>query len=115
MAVYAAGKGAINAFTQNIALQYAGRGVRANCVLPGYIDTPFIYQQVKGRPSYAYKGFKSAAEYRAARGKPIPMGHMGSGWDVAYASLFLASDEAAYITGTTLVVDGGVTATCPGV
>ena len=115
MAVYAAGKGAINAFTQNIALQYAGKGVRANCVLPGYIDTPFIYQEVKGRPSYAYKGFKTADEYRAARGKPIPMGHMGTGWDVAFASLFLASDEAAYITGTMLVVDGGVTATCPGV
>lgn len=115
MAVYAAGKGAVNAFTQNIALQYASKRVRANCVLPGYIDTPFIYQKVKGKPSYAYKGFKSAEEYAAARGKPIPMGHMGSAWDVARAALFLASDEASYITGTTLVVDGGVTATCPGV
>ena len=115
MAVYAAGKAALNGFTQNIALQYASKRVRANCVLPGYIDTPFIYQNVKGKPSYAYKGFKTADEYRLSRGKPIPMGRMGSGWDVAYASLFLASDEAAYITGTTLVVDGGVTATCPGV
>ena len=115
MAVYAAGKGALNSFTQNIALHYAGRGIRANCVCPGYINTPFIYQKVKGKPSYAYKGFKTAEEYAAARGKPIPMGRMGSAWDVAYASLFLASDEAAYITGTTLVVDGGVTATCPGV
>ncbi len=115
MAVYAAGKAALNGFTQNIAVHYASKHVRANCVLPGYIDTPFIYQNVKGKPSYAYKGFETAEEYRASRGKPIPMGHMGSGWDVAYASLFLASDEAAYITGTTLVVDGGVTATCPGV
>ena len=114
-AVYAAGKGGLNAFTQNIALQYAGRGVRANCVLPGYIDTPFINRQVKGKPNYEYKGFKSAAEYAKARNKMIPIGRMGTGWDVAYAALFLASDEAAYITGTTLVVDGGVTATCPGV
>ena len=114
-AVYAAGKGGLNAFTQNIALQYAGKGVRANCVLPGYIDTPFINRPVKGRPNYEYKGFKSAAEYASARSRVIPMQRMGTGWDVAYASLFLASDEAAYITGTTLVVDGGVTATCPGV
>ena len=99
MAVYAAGKAAVNGFTQNIALQYAGKGVRANCVLPGYIDTPFIYQTVKGKPSYAYKGFKSAEEYRASRGKVIPAGRMGSAWDVAYAALFLAS----------------VTSTCPGV
>ena len=114
-AVYAAGKGGLNAFTQNIALQYAARGVRANCVLPGYIDTPFINRQVKGRPNYTYKGFKSAEEYATARNATIPMRRMGTGWDVAYASLFLASDEAAYITGTTVVVDGGVTATCPGV
>ena len=114
-AVYSTGKGAMNAFTQNIALHYAAKNVRANCVLPGYIDTPFIQRPIKGKPSYEIKGFKSADEYRAARDKVIPAGRMGTGWDVAYASLFLASDEAAYITGTTLVVDGGVTATCPGV
>ncbi len=115
MAVYAAGKAGLIGFTQNIALSYAKEGIRANCVLPGYIDTPFISRPVKGQPSYAAKGFKNAEEYGAARNKIIPMGRMGTGWDVAYASLFLASDDAAYITGTTLVVDGGVTATCPGV
>ncbi len=115
MAVYAAGKAGLIGFTQNIALSYAREGIRANCVLPGYIDTPFISRPVKGQPSYAAKGFTSAVEYGAARNKVIPMGRMGTGWDVAYASLFLASDEAAYVTGTTLVVDGGVTATCPGV
>ena len=114
-AVYSAGKSGLNAFTQNIALQYAGKGVRANCVLPGYIATPFINRPIKGRPNYEYKGFKSAEEYAKARNAAIPMRRMGTGWDVAYASLFLASDEAAYITGTTVVVDGGVTATCPGV
>lgn len=114
-AVYSAGKAGLNGLTQNIALHYAGKGIRANCVLPGYIDTPFINRLVGGKPNFARKGFASAAEYGAARDKSIPMGRMGTGWDVAYASLFLASDEAAYITGTTLVVDGGVTATCPGV
>jgi NAD(P)-dependent dehydrogenase (short-subunit alcohol dehydrogenase family) len=114
-AVYSAGKAALNGFTQNIALDYASRGVRANCVLPGYIDTPFIRRPIGGEAAYLRKGFKSAAEYSAARDKVIPMGRMGTGWDVAYAALFLASDDAAYITGTTLVVDGGVTATCPGV
>ncbi len=114
-AVYSAGKAGLNRFTQNIAVHYAGKGIRANCVLPGYIDTPFIRRPIGGQLSYVRKGFKSAEEYAAARDKLIPMGRMGTGWDVAYASLFLASDEAAYITGTTLVVDGGVTATCPGV
>ncbi len=114
-AVYSAGKAGLNALTQNIALTYAGRGIRANCVLPGYIDTPFIRRTIGGQPNYERKGFKTAEEYSAARDRSIPMGRMGSGWDVAYAALFLASDEAAYITGTTLVVDGGVTATCPGV
>ncbi len=114
-AVYSTGKGALTSLTQNIALHYAGQGIRANCVLPGYIDTPFINRPIKGKPSYTYKGFATAEDYAKARNNIIPMGRMGTGWDVAYASLFLASDEAAYITGTTLVVDGGVTATCPGV
>jgi NAD(P)-dependent dehydrogenase (short-subunit alcohol dehydrogenase family) len=114
-AVYSATKGAMIEFTRNIAIEHAGSGVRANCVLPGYIDTPFILRLVEGRPSYTYKGYSSAEEYRAARAAVIPSGRMGTGFDVAYAALFLASDEASHITGTHLVVDGGVTATCPGV
>lgn len=114
-AVYSAGKAGLNGLTQNIALEYASRGVRANCVLPGYIDTPFIRRNIGGVPAYERKGFKTAAAYAKARDDAIPMRRMGTGWDVAYAALFLASDEAGYITGTTLVVDGGVTATCPGV
>ena len=114
-AVYSATKGAMIQFTQNIAIHHARAGVRANCVLPGYIDTPFIRRIVDGRPSYTYKGFKTAEEYCAARDAIVPSGRMGTGFDVAYAALFLASDEASHITGTTLVVDGGVTATCPGV
>ncbi len=115
MTTYAAGKGALNELTRNIALQYADRNVRANCVLPGYIDTPFIRREVAGRPSYTYKGFETAEEYAAARHAIVPLGRMGTAWDVAYAALYLASDEASYVTGQTLVVDGGVTSTCPGV
>ena len=114
-AVYSATKGAMVEFTRNIAIQHAGDGVRANCVLPGYIDTPFIRRLVDGRPSYSYKGFETAEAYCAARDAVVPLGRMGTGFDVAQASLFLASDDASYITGTELVVDGGVTATCPGV
>lgn len=114
MTTYSAAKGALNQLTRNIALQYAPLGVRANCVLPGYIDTPFIQRDVGGRKSYEIKGYASAEEYRAARDAIVPLGRMGTGWDVAQAALFLASDAAAYITGQCLVVDGGVTATCPG-
>ncbi|MCZ6608860.1 MAG: SDR family NAD(P)-dependent oxidoreductase [Alphaproteobacteria bacterium] len=114
MTTYSAAKGALNELTKNIALQYAPFQVRANCVLPGYIDTPFIQRDVGGRKSYEIKGYTSAEEYRAARDSIVPLGRMGTGWDVANAALFLASDDASYITGQCLVVDGGVTATCPG-
>lgn len=114
-AVYSATKGAMIEFNRNIALQLAPRGIRANCVLPGYIDTPFIRRLVDGKPAYEYKGFSTAEEYCAARNSIIPTRRMGTGFDVAYASLFLASDEATHITATELIVDGGVTQTCPGV
>ncbi len=114
-AVYSAAKGALNELTKNIALHYAGKGIRANCVLPGYIDTPFIRRDIGGKPSYAYKGYESAEAYAAERHKVIPMRRMGTGWDVAYAALFFASDESAYVTAQMLVVDGGVTSTAPGV
>jgi NAD(P)-dependent dehydrogenase (short-subunit alcohol dehydrogenase family) len=114
-AVYAAGKGALNELTKNIALHYAGKNIRANCVLPGYIDTPFIRREINGKPAYEYKGYTNAEDYAVDRGKIIPMQRMGTGWDVAYAALFLASDESAYVTAQMLVVDGGVTSTCAGV
>ena len=113
--VYSTAKGALNEFTRNISAHYAPKGIRANCVLPGYIDTPFINRKVGGRPNYELKGFKSADDYAAARNALIPMRRMGTGFDVAYAALFFASDEGAYVTGQMLVVDGGVTTVCAGV
>ncbi len=102
-ASYNASKGAINQLTQNIAIQYADRGIRANCVLPGLMDTPQIR-------AYVTKGYGGdVEEMLAKRNASCPMKKMGDAWDVAYASLFLASDEAKYITGAQLVVDGGMT------
>ncbi len=104
---YNATKGAVNQLTQNIAVQYAPKGVRANCVLPGLINTPMIQQPLKD----AY-GPGGAEEMIRRRNEVVPMGRMGDCWDVAYASLFLASEEAKYITGAMLVVDGGLTCKC---
>ena len=74
-AVYSATKGAMIEFTKNIAIEHARSGVRANCVLPGYIDTPFILRLVEGRPSYTYKGYATADEYRAlATAKRLSVG-----------------------------------------
>jgi NAD(P)-dependent dehydrogenase (short-subunit alcohol dehydrogenase family) len=112
---YSAGKGALNELTKNIAIQYAKANIRANCVLPGLMNTPFIHRDLgDGRTGYERRGYDSAEAYHAARDAVIPMGRMGDAWDVAYAALFLASDEAAYVTGQMLVVDGGLTTTTPG-
>ncbi|WP_118178801.1 SDR family NAD(P)-dependent oxidoreductase [Paraburkholderia phosphatilytica] len=102
---YAASKGAVNSFTQSVALQYAARGIRANCILPGVMDTPHIYQQISGF-------YNDHAEMVAARNKLSPTGRMGDGWDVARAAVFLASDDARYINGVELFVDGGMHARC---
>ncbi len=103
-ASYNASKGAINQFTQNIAMQYAQKGIRANCVLPGLMNTPFITQGLQN--AYSDEGVE---EMIRQRDNLCPMKKMGDAWDVAYAALFLASDEAKYITGVNLLVDGGLT------
>lgn len=97
---YYAAKAAVNQATVALALQYARQGVRANCVMPGLLDTPLIYRQISGN-------YRSAEEMVAARNAMVPLGRMGDAWDVANASLFLASDEARFITGVCLPVDGG--------
>ena len=101
---YNASKGAVNQLTQNIAMQYAEKGIRANCVLPGLMNTPMIIEPLKK----TYAG-GDVEKMIAIRDQQCPMKKMGDAWDVAYAALFLASGEAKYITGTQLVVDGGIT------
>lgn len=96
-------KAALIQFTRMIAQQYAGTGIRANTVVPGLIDTPRVRHTV-GR-MFAADDFEAA---RSARDKQVPMGRMGTPWEVANAVAFLVSDEASYITGAELVVDGGL-------
>jgi len=103
---YSATKAAMVAMTSNMALQYAADGIRANCVLPGLMNTPMI------RAPLAKHYGNSIDAMIEQRDRISPTGKMGDAWDTAYAALFLASDEARYITGTTLVVDGGLTARC---
>jgi len=104
-AAYYATKAAIVQFTRAIALQYAAKGIRANTILPGFIDTPHVHAFLKHHIG------GDTASLIETRARQTPMRRMGTAWDVAYAALFLASDEARYVTGTELVVDGGVSAT----
>jgi len=104
---YYASKAALNHFTRAIAIEYAAKGIRANAILPGVMDTPHIQKQISG-----YYG--SAEEMKAKRDALSPMKRQGDGWDIAWASVFLASDEAKYITGIELPVDGGLHVTVAG-
>jgi NAD(P)-dependent dehydrogenase (short-subunit alcohol dehydrogenase family) len=99
---YYAAKAAVNNFTMGVALQYARDGIRANAVMPGLMNTPLIHQQIS-------RQYTNAEDMVRSRDAACPMGRMGTAWDVAHAALFLASDEAAYITGISLPVDGGLT------
>ena len=98
---YYAAKAAVNQFTVGLALQYAAKGIRVNAIMPGLMNTPLIHQQISGQ-------YKTAEEMVAARDALVPTGKMGTGWDIANAALFLASDDASYITGVCLSVDGGL-------
>jgi NAD(P)-dependent dehydrogenase (short-subunit alcohol dehydrogenase family) len=99
---YKATKAGLIAFTQQVAIQNAALGVRANVILPGLMNTPMAVD------TRARASGKSRAEIAAARDARVPLRHkMGTAWDVANAALFLASDEANFITGVALPVDGG--------
>ncbi|CDZ29730.1 SDR family NAD(P)-dependent oxidoreductase [Neorhizobium galegae] len=104
---YYASKAALNHFTRAIAIEYAAKGIRANAILPGLMDTPHIQKQISG-----YYG--STEEMKAKRDALSPMKRQGDGWDIAWASVFLASDEAKYITGVELPIDGGLHVTVSG-
>ena len=102
---YKASKAGINAYTQSLALGNAKHGIRANVIMPGLMNTPM-----------AIEGISSALgvpkdDLIRARDAQVPLlGKMGTAWDVAHAALFLASDEAGFITGVSLAVDGGQSA-----
>lgn len=103
---YNATKGAIISYTRNLAAEVAPHGIRANAILPGFIDTPMarnITEQGADDPERI--DWNALDQQRAAR---IPLGRVGTPWDVANAAVFLASDDASYITGTEITVDGGV-------
>jgi NAD(P)-dependent dehydrogenase (short-subunit alcohol dehydrogenase family) len=92
---YDASKAALGGLMRHVALEGARRGVRANIVAPGLVDTPLGRRATQGRPS---------------RGRtPVPFGRQATGWEIAYAALFLSSDESVYITAQTLAVDSGLT------
>ena len=99
---YKTSKGAVNTMTQHIAMENAPYGVRANAILPGLIDTPMAIER-----RAAERGV-SRDVIRGEREVLVPMKRMGSAWDVANAAVFLASDEAKYITGALIPVDGGL-------
>lgn len=96
--VYNASKGAVRLLTKSTAVQYAAEGIRVNSVHPGPIDTDMVAQAL------------ADPELREKRVAMIPMGHIGRPEDVANGVLFLASDDASYMTGSELVIDGGFTA-----
>ena len=95
---YAASKGAVRLFTKATAIQYAGEGIRANSVHPGVIETPMTANML------------SNAEQRESSIARHPMGRVGRPEEVAYGVLYLASDESSFVTGSELVIDGGLTA-----
>lgn len=104
---YDTSKAAIVQFTRSIALEYARKGIRANVILPGVMDTPLINEPLKADHSAA-----EIEKIREERHQMIPIGRMGDPFELAKAAAFLASDEASYITGAELVVDGGLVSTC---
>jgi NAD(P)-dependent dehydrogenase (short-subunit alcohol dehydrogenase family) len=95
---YVASKGGVLALTRTLAVQYAPRGIRANAILPGRVDTPLVAQD------YA------TPEERDAFARAHPLGRFGTPEDIAGLALYLASDEASWVTGASYVVDGGYTA-----
>jgi NAD(P)-dependent dehydrogenase (short-subunit alcohol dehydrogenase family) len=98
---YSASKGAVIALTRAMAIDHGKEGIRVNCIAPGPMYTPMVYSR------------GMTEELRERRQKASLLRIEGTGWDIGYAVLFLASDEARFITGIVLVVDGGVTIASP--
>jgi NAD(P)-dependent dehydrogenase (short-subunit alcohol dehydrogenase family) len=101
-ASYCASKGAVIALTKQIAVQWAGDGIRCNCVCPGTVDSPWVARLTASAPDPAARREELIARQ--------PLGRLGRTDEVAAAALYLASDDAAFVTGTALVIDGGIVA-----
>lgn len=97
---YKRSKAAVNVYTRTLAIGNAHHGIRANVVMPGLMNTPMVIE------GYVSPG-KGREQLIAERDPRVPLGAMGTAWDVANAALFLASDEAKFITGVVLPVGGG--------
>jgi NAD(P)-dependent dehydrogenase (short-subunit alcohol dehydrogenase family) len=104
---YAATKAAVIQLTRVVAVQYAPKGIRANTIVPGQLHTPMVETRLAKQ-----RAGGDVQALLASRLKRIPLGFAGDGRDTANAALFLASDEARFITGTEIVVDGGMTVRC---
>jgi NAD(P)-dependent dehydrogenase (short-subunit alcohol dehydrogenase family) len=104
---YAASKAGVIQFSRVTAVQYAAKGIRVNTVVPGQLHTPMV--EVRLAKQRAGGDVEALLKERVSR---IPLGFMGDGRDTAYAALFLASDEARFVTGAEIVVDGGMTVRC---
>ncbi|KMK65931.1 SDR family NAD(P)-dependent oxidoreductase [Puniceibacterium sp. IMCC21224] len=104
---YAATKAGVIQFGRVVAVEYAPKGVRVNTVVPGQLHTPMVEMRLAGQ-----RAGGDVVTLLDSRVKRIPLGFMGDGRDTANAALFLASEEARFITGTEIVVDGGMTARC---
>ena len=101
---YAATKAGVIQLSRVVAVQYAAKGIRVNTVVPGQLHTPMVEARLAGQ-----RAGGDVEALLAQRLTRIPLGFMGDGRDTANAALFLASDEARFITGTEIVVDGGMT------
>jgi NAD(P)-dependent dehydrogenase (short-subunit alcohol dehydrogenase family) len=104
---YASTKAGVIQMSRVVAVQYASKGIRVNTVVPGQLHTPMVEARLAGQ-----RAGGDVEALLASRLKRIPLGFMGDGRDTANAALFLASDEARFITGTEIVVDGGMTVRC---
>ena len=97
---YCSSKAGVNALTRAIATGYGSEGIRANAILPGHIDTPMAVDGVVAQRGGNRDDLVKAGHERT------PLSHKGTSWDIAYAALYLASDESRFVSGIELVVDG---------